>query len=92
MWEHPTGLSAAVDCGSRVTALEGNPWFKCRIAEAGRSLLGMAADPKDAPDPHSSEFLTEQDPVEKVSPETTADAPATQAESISTDPPPSQGE
>ena len=55
-------------------------------------MLGMAAEPKDAPDPNSSEFLNEQDPVEKVSPETTADAPATQAESISTDPPPSQGE
>ncbi|MCA1834960.1 MAG: hypothetical protein LC721_00940 [Actinobacteria bacterium] len=52
----------------------------------------MTTGPKDAPDPDSSEFLHEQDPVEKVSPETTADAPATQAESISTDPPPSQGE
>ena len=72
--------------------MEGSPCFKCRIDGAGRSVLGMAADPKDAPDPDSSEFLNEQDPVEKVSPETTADAPATQAESISTDPSPSEGE
>jgi hypothetical protein len=55
-------------------------------------VLGMATDPKDAPDPDSSEFLSEQNPVEKVSPETTADAPATQAEIISTDPSSSEGE
>ncbi len=72
--------------------MEGSPCFKCRIDGAGRSVLGMAADPKDAPDPDSSEFLNEQDPVEKVSPETTADAPATQAERISTDPLSSEGE
>lgn len=46
----------------------------------------------DAPDPDSPEFLQEQNTVEKVSPDTTADAPATQAELISTDPAPSTGE
>jgi hypothetical protein len=73
-------------------ALEGGPCFKCRIGGTERSVLAMASEPKDAPDPNSSEFLNEQDPVEKVSPETTADAPATQAERISTDPSPSQSE
>jgi hypothetical protein len=72
-------------------ALEDAP-LKCRIDRAGRSVLGMATGPEEAPDPNSSEFLNEQDPVEKVSPDTTADAPATQAESISTDPSPSEGE
>jgi hypothetical protein len=43
-----------------------------------------------APDPDSQEFLDEQNAVEKVSPDTTADAPATEAELISTDPTPSQ--
>jgi len=43
----------------------------------------------DAPDPDSKEFLEEQNTVEKVSPGTTADAPATDAELISTDPTPS---
>ena len=40
----------------------------------------------DAPDPAGEEFLQEQNTVEKVSPDTTADAPATEAELISTDP------
>jgi hypothetical protein len=92
MWVHLTGLPRPSTVGSRVTGFGGSPCFKCRIDGAGRSVLGMAADPKDALDPDSSKFLNEQDPVEKVSPETTADAPATQAESISTDPSPSEGE
>ena len=44
-----------------------------------------------APDPDSPEFLQKHNPVEKVSPETTADAPATDAALISTDPTPSEG-
>jgi hypothetical protein len=47
---------------------------------------GMTSSVDDAPDPDSEEFLTEQNPVEKVSPGTTADAPATDPELISTDP------
>lgn len=43
----------------------------------------------DAPDPDSQEFLDEQNMVEKVSPDTTADAPATDAGLIPTDPAPS---
>jgi hypothetical protein len=46
-------------------------------------------DVNQAPDPDSEEFLEEQSTVEKVSPNTTADAVATDAELISTDPPPS---
>jgi hypothetical protein len=46
----------------------------------------MTSNVDDAPDPDSEEFLTEQNPVEKVSPGTTADAPATDPELISTDP------
>ncbi|HEU0101349.1 MAG TPA: hypothetical protein VFR07_03440 [Mycobacteriales bacterium] len=48
-----------------------------------------AADVDSAPDPDSPEFLAAQNPVEKVSPGTTADAPATDATLISTDPTPS---
>jgi hypothetical protein len=51
----------------------------------------MPDDVQNAPDPDSSEFLEEQDTVEKVSPGTTADAPATDATLISTDPSPSEG-
>ena len=40
----------------------------------------------DAPDPAGQEFLGEQNTVEKGSPDTTADAPATDAALISTDP------
>lgn len=40
----------------------------------------------DAPDPDSPEFLENQNPVEKVSPATTADAVATDATLVSTDP------
>ena len=47
------------------------------------------ADVDAAPDPDSDEFLAEMDPVEKVSPDTTADAPATDATLIPTDPTPS---
>jgi hypothetical protein len=50
----------------------------------------MTNSVSDAPDPDSQEFLEEQNTVEKVSPDTTADAPATDAELISTDPTPSQ--
>ena len=46
----------------------------------------MADNVNDAPDPASDEFLEEQNPVEKVSPGTTADAPATDPELIPTDP------
>jgi hypothetical protein len=46
----------------------------------------MTKDVNDAPDPDSPEFLGEQNTVEKVSPGTTADAPATEAGLISTDP------
>jgi hypothetical protein len=46
----------------------------------------MTDSVSDAPDPDSQEFLEEQNTVEKVSPDTTADAPATDAELISTDP------
>ena len=51
----------------------------------------MTANVNDAPDPDSDEFLQEHNTVEKVSPATTADAPATEAELISTDPGSSQG-
>jgi hypothetical protein len=40
----------------------------------------------EAPDPDSDEFLTDQNPVEKVSPDTTADAVANDATLIPTDP------
>ena len=50
----------------------------------------MTQSVNDAPDPDSPEFLENQDTVEKVSPDSTADAPATEAELISTDPTPSQ--
>jgi len=43
-------------------------------------------NPGNAPDPDSDEFLTDQNTVERVSPGTTADAPATDAELIDTDP------
>ena len=49
----------------------------------------MTQDVNDAPDPAGSEFLEKQNAVEKVSPGTTADAPATDAGLISTDPTPS---
>lgn len=48
-------------------------------------------DVDGAPDPDSPEFLAEQNTVEHVSPGTTADAPATDASLISTDPTPSTG-
>jgi len=42
--------------------------------------------PGNAPDPDSDEFLSEQNTVERVSPGTTADAPATDADLVDTDP------
>lgn len=48
-----------------------------------------AEDVGDAPDPDSAEFLAHQNTVEKVSPGTTADAPAVTPGLISTDPAPS---
>ena len=49
----------------------------------------MPQDVNDAPDPAGQEFLDNQNTVEKLSPGTTADAPATDAGLISTDPTPS---
>ena len=53
----------------------------------------MTSDPGDgpnvvegAPDPDSPEFLEEQNPVERVSPGTTADEHATDTTAIPTDP------
>lgn len=46
----------------------------------------MTSSVDDAPDPDSEEFVAEHDPVEKASPGTTADAPATDPTLISTDP------
>ena len=46
----------------------------------------MTQSVNEAPDPDSREFLDNQNTVEKVSPDTTADAPATDASLISTDP------
>jgi hypothetical protein len=51
----------------------------------------MTSSVDDAPDPDSEEFLAEHNPVEKVSPGTTADAPATDPTLISTDPAPNEG-
>lgn len=51
----------------------------------------MTQDVNTAPDPDSQEFLENQNTVEKVSPHTTADAPATDPGLISTDPAPSTG-
>lgn len=46
----------------------------------------MTENVDNAPAPDSRQFLEEQNTVEKVSPGTTADAVATDAELISTDP------
>jgi hypothetical protein len=46
----------------------------------------MTRNVDDAPDPDSGEFLDEQNTVERVSPGTTADEPATNPELIPTDP------
>jgi len=43
----------------------------------------------EAPDPDSTPFVTERNAVEKLSLDTTADAPATHAGLIPTDPTPS---
>ena len=51
----------------------------------------MTQDVNDAPDPAGREFLENQNAVEKVSPDTTADEAALEAERISTDPTPSDG-
>ena len=49
----------------------------------------VPANVDEAPAPDSQEFQEESNTVEKVSPGTTADAPATDATLISTDPTPS---
>lgn len=53
----------------------------------------MTENPQNAPEPNSSEFLDEQNPIERVSPDTTADAPALDAEDdpMPTDPTLSKG-
>ncbi len=51
----------------------------------------MTQNVNDAPDPAGREFLDNHNPVEKLSPDTTADAPATEPGLISTDPTPSSG-
>lgn len=46
----------------------------------------MPDDIDHAPDPDSQEFLEKQNTVEKLSPDTTADDVATDADLVSTDP------
>jgi hypothetical protein len=48
--------------------------------------MDPVTDPGSAPEPDSDEFLAEQNTVERVSPGTTADAPATDADLVDTDP------
>jgi hypothetical protein len=48
--------------------------------------MSDAAHTDQAPDPDSDEFLAEQNTVERVSPGTTADAPATDPDLVDTDP------
>lgn len=48
--------------------------------------MSEQTSPENAPDPDSDEFLAEQNTAERVSPGTTADAPATDAHLIDTDP------
>ena len=63
-----------------------------RPGPAGGSSLGvMPQDVNDAPDPAGQEFLDNHNAVEKLSPDTTADAPAIDPGLISTDPTPSSG-
>ena len=52
-------------------------------------MCSMSENVNEAPAPDSDEFLQNQDTVEKVSPDTTADAPGTDAGLIPTDPTPS---
>jgi hypothetical protein len=47
---------------------------------------GTPQDADAAPDPDSPEFLQQLNTVEKTSPDTTADAPATDATLLPTDP------
>jgi hypothetical protein len=49
-------------------------------------VVDMADDTNQAPDPTSRQFEEEQNTAERVSPGTTADAPATDADLISTEP------
>ena len=56
------------------------------------NLAAMTQNVNEAPDPDSREFFEGRNTVEKLSPGTTADAPATDAGLISTDPTPSSGE
>lgn len=46
----------------------------------------MSEDPAQAPHPTSDEFDSQQNTAERVSPGTTADAPATDPDLIDTDP------
>jgi hypothetical protein len=46
----------------------------------------MAENPDQAPDPTSRQFEEEQNTAERVSPGTTADAPAVDSDLISTEP------
>jgi hypothetical protein len=68
------------------------PYRRSRTGSASTAVKDAGAgatvvpDPSAAPDPDSPEFLKGQNPVEKVSPGTTADAPATETKLVPTDP------
>lgn len=74
-------------------------WPRWQWVRVGPYRPGMAkqdndqsADVGSAPDPDSPQFLSEQNTAEKVSPANSADAPATDAGLIPTDPTLSDGE
>lgn len=48
--------------------------------------MSEQSSPDSAPAPDSDEFLAEQNTAERVSPGTTADAPATDPDLVDTDP------
>ena len=56
------------------------------------STEGTTSGADAAPDPDSPEFLQQQNTVEKMSPETTADEPATDPALLPTDPPTAEPE
>lgn len=75
--------------GSEGTGARRSRW---RTLQGRRSAgTGAVRDPGTAPDGGSAEFLESRNPVEKLSPGTSADTPATDAGLIPTDPAPSKG-
>ena len=87
LWDESSHAARARPLTSRVVPVRQEvATASLRSRHVAGSRIRMPDNVDQAPDPDSEEFLEKQNTVEKLSPDTTADDVATDADLVSTDP------